>query len=66
MSEYAPPMLGFENYSPRAVVWKDGTACGILNLLPPDPEIEARIEAERIRKQELRQHANVVLLEDFR
>jgi hypothetical protein len=61
-----PPMLGFENFSPRTVAWKDGTVCGILNLPPPDPEIDARIEAERIRNEHIRQSENVVLLEDWR
>jgi hypothetical protein len=60
-----PPMLGFEISSPRTVAWRDGTVCGILNLRF-DPEGAARYETERARKQELRQHEKVVLLEDYR
>jgi hypothetical protein len=44
---------------------RDGTVCGILNLRF-DPEGAARYETERARKQELRQHEKVVLLEDYR
>jgi hypothetical protein len=65
MNEFNPPILGLENYSPRTVAWKDGTVCGILNLAF-DPEGAARYEAEKARKQKLRQHANVVLLQDHR
>jgi hypothetical protein len=65
MTEFALPVLGLESPAPRTIAWKDGTVCGILNLAI-DPVAQARYEAEQTRKLELRQHENVLLLEDYR
>ena len=69
MNLFNPPMLGLEKSTsspvPTAVVWQDGTVCGILNLTF-DPEGAARYEAERARKEQIQQSANVIVLDDFR
>jgi hypothetical protein len=63
MGEFRP-VLGLDN-SPQAIVWKDGTPCGILSMVF-DPEIASRIDATRARKEQIRQSENVVLLENYR
>jgi hypothetical protein len=64
-----PPVLGFEDppTRPATVMWKDGTVVGqgILGSVF-DPESQLAYEAEQARKQELRQHANVAVLDDYR
>ncbi len=67
---YRPPILGFDEWrtNPLAhVQWKDGTPVTTLGLLG-DMSVEtlARRKAEQVRKQELRQQTNIVLLEDWR
>jgi hypothetical protein len=66
MREFPLPVLGLEN-SPTsfAVIWKDGTPCGVLSAVS-DPEIKARVDAEQARNEALRKQPNVVLLEDWR
>jgi hypothetical protein len=66
VGEFRPPVLGLEN-PPTRVTWKDGTVMGqgILGSVF-DPELQLAHEAEQARKRELRQHANVVVLDDFR
>jgi hypothetical protein len=65
MSKFALPILGFDDGDPiipSRVQWKDGTVVyrGILGAFDPE------WEAEQKRKQELRSHENVVLMEDYR
>lgn len=66
MLNWNPPMLGFTACAANTVnvVWRDGTAVGILGNL--SAESLARDKAEQERKDELRQQANVILLDDFR
>jgi hypothetical protein len=79
MSSYRPPMLGFEDFeghaeefAPIAIIWKDGTPCGILGPLDGAWIAEQSAkrlaeEAEEARREELRNLAtNVILLDDWR
>jgi hypothetical protein len=62
MADFVLPVLGLgdEQSSPVTVVWKDGTVLcrGILGS-SFDP-------VEHARKEELRSHDNVALLEDYK
>jgi hypothetical protein len=68
MPEFSLPVLGFSDWSPNpsCVQWKNGTVIcrGILGAF--DPETLAAERAEQERKEELRSHDNIVLLEDYR
>jgi hypothetical protein len=68
MNLFNLPVLGLESGPPvpTTVAWLDGTVLGVLNLPPPDPEIVARVEAEQIRQEQIRQSDNVVVLDDWR
>jgi hypothetical protein len=61
-------MLGFDAAADLVrVEWKGGTTvCGGILGKAFDPEALAREAAEQARKDELRSHENVVLLEDFK
>jgi hypothetical protein len=69
MPEFGLPVLGFSDWSPNpsCVQWKNGTVIcrGILGGAF-DPETLAAEQAERDRKDALRNHDNVVLLDDYR
>ena len=69
MSDFILPVLGLgaEDRRPHTITWLDGTVVcrGILGGAF-DPETLAREKAEQGRKEELRSHDNVVLLEDWR
>ena len=69
MSDFILPVLGLgdEQSSPTTVIWRDGTVIcrGILGGAF-DPETLAAEQAEQDRKEELRSHENIVLLEDWR
>ena len=66
---YRPPILGFDDWRANPSVhvrWKDGAPIASVGILGDmSPETLAREKAEEARKEELRSHDNVVLLEDF-
>lgn len=64
---YKPPMMGFEDWAANPSVdvqWKDGARVAAVGILGT-AEIVAREQAEHERREELRSHDNVVLLEDW-
>ena len=68
MSQFALPLLGFDDWSPSVhVQWRDRTPVATLGILG-DMSLEtlAREQTERARKEALRRQSNVFLLEDWR
>jgi hypothetical protein len=67
---YRPPILGFDDCRADPLIhvrWKNGASVATVSILGDmAPETLAREKAERLRKAELRQQTNVVLLEDWR
>ena len=69
MSNFAVPILGFgdDGPIPSRVRWKDGTRLAYAGILGGvfDPEAQQAYEAEKARKQNLRDQG-VTILEDHR